>query len=143
MGCRHLSRLLLLLVLLTCQVRLAKTLNVDEDGDEDGDGGPTAYDQLGSWIDDQIKEKGGLAKVDDIAIYQKAKELGIESKHKTLTVLAQTIFDANITKKKQIEAHKGMLKKVCAAVFSLSDPLLITTADDYFREARESIPRRH
>ena len=83
-----------------------------EDGDEDGeaDGSHNAYDQLGSWIDDEAKAKGGVAEVTDVDIYVKAKELGIESKHKTLAVLAQTIFDEDIVK--QIPDRAGMLKKV-------------------------------
>ncbi|EER45796.1 eukaryotic translation initiation factor 5 [Histoplasma capsulatum H143] len=39
-----------------------------------------------------------------------AKELGIESKHKTLAVLAQTMFDDKIVK--QIPSRAGMLKKM-------------------------------
>lgn len=84
-----------------------------EDGDEDGDGenGHNAYDQLGSWIDDEAKTtKGGVGALSDVDIYVKAKELGIETKHKTLTVLAQTIFDENIVK--QIPARAPMLKKM-------------------------------
>ncbi|KAL6247582.1 eukaryotic translation initiation factor 5 [Rhinocladiella similis] len=77
----------------------------DEDGEETG---TSVYDQLGTWIIDETKAKGSVSAVDDVDIYKKAKELGIESKHKTLTVLAQTIFDENIIK--QIPARAGMLK---------------------------------
>ena len=87
------------------------------DDDEEG-GGNSAYDQLGSWVMDTAKEKGGVHELQDIDIYLKAKELGIESKHKTLNVLAQTIFDDNITK--QIPNRTAMLKKV-------SLPLWLTT----------------
>lgn len=88
---------------------LKQTL-VLEDGDGEGeDGGKSAYDDLGDWIDAQAKELGGIAKVDDVAIYKKAKELGIEGKHRTPTVLALSVFDENITK--QIPARAGMLKK--------------------------------
>ncbi|KAK4169469.1 putative eukaryotic translation initiation factor 5 protein [Cladorrhinum sp. PSN259] len=83
-------------------------LNVDED-DEEG-GGNSVYNTLGSWIDEEAKAKGGVSNVDDIQIYVKAKELGIESKHKTLTVLAQTIFDENIVA--QISKHAPMLKQI-------------------------------
>ncbi|EOD51549.1 Translation initiation factor IF2/IF5 [Neofusicoccum parvum] len=78
--------------------------------DEEGADGPNAYDQLGSWIQETAKAKGGVSKVEDVEIYLKAKEFGIESKHRTLTVLAQTIFDDNIVK--QIDARAGMLKKM-------------------------------
>ncbi|OJJ50566.1 hypothetical protein ASPZODRAFT_208942 [Penicilliopsis zonata CBS 506.65] len=82
-----------------------------EDADEDGEpDGPSSYDQLGSWIISAAAEKGGVAKISDVDIYMKAKEFGIESKHKTLAVLAQTIFDEKIVK--QIEARAPLLKKM-------------------------------
>lgn len=87
---------------------LKRTTLVDED-DEDG-GADNPYSQLGSWIEETAKENGGVSKVSDVDIYMKAKELHIESKHRTLAVLAQTIFDDNIIK--QIEPRAGMLKKM-------------------------------
>ncbi|EKG10915.1 Translation initiation factor IF2/IF5 [Macrophomina phaseolina MS6] len=78
--------------------------------DDEGADGPNAYDQLGSWIQETAKSKGGVSKVEDVEIYLKAKEFGIETKHRTLTVLAQTIFDDNMVK--QIDARAGMLKKM-------------------------------
>lgn len=87
---------------------LKRSLAIEED-DED-DSGPSVYDQLGSWIDEQTKEQGGVANIDDVEIYKKAVELGIETKHRTLTVLAQTIFDENIVK--QIEKRAAMLRKM-------------------------------
>ena len=88
-------------------------LTLDED--EDGDGGANnAYDQLGEWIGEEAKAKSGVDNVDAVDIYVKAKELGIESKHKTLTVLAQTIFDENIVA--QITKRAGMLKKVRCSI---------------------------
>lgn len=86
---------------------LKRTTLVDED-DEDGEGNP--YDQLGKWIEATAAEKGGVAKVDDVEIYLKAKELHIETKHRTLAVLAQTIFDDNMLK--QIEGRAAMLKRM-------------------------------
>ena len=87
---------------------------VVEDGDEEGDGegnGNSAYDQLGSWIISSAEGKaGGVVELGDVEIYVKAKDLGIETKHKTLTVLAQTIFDDDIVK--QIPKRGAMLKKV-------------------------------
>ncbi|RAH41695.1 translation initiation factor eIF5 [Aspergillus brunneoviolaceus CBS 621.78] len=88
---------------------LKRTL-VLEDADEDGADGPSAYDELGSWIIDAAAQKGGVTGVSDVDIYMKAKEYGIESKHKTLAVLAQTIFDDKIVK--QIPARAGLLKKM-------------------------------
>jgi translation initiation factor 5 len=91
---------------------LKRSLAFDDDDDGiEAEGGTNSYDQLGSWIDEEAKAKGGVAKVNDVDIYVKAKELGIETKHKTLTVLAQTIFDENIVE--QIPLRAGMLKKVC------------------------------
>lgn len=81
-----------------------------EDDDEEG-GGNSVYDTLGSWVQEESKAKGGVSKVDDVEIYLKAKELGIETKHKTLSVLVQTIFDENVIT--QIPARVGMMKNVC------------------------------
>ncbi|KAI9803282.1 MAG: hypothetical protein M1825_002073 [Sarcosagium campestre] len=92
---------------------LKRSLVVGDDDDEDGegDGGDSAYDQLGSWIINAAEENpGGVGEVKDVDIYVKAKELGIETKHRTLTVLAQTVFDKNIVK--QIPARASMLKKM-------------------------------
>jgi translation initiation factor 5 len=82
-----------------------------DDDDEDGEGGGNStYDQLGNWITSEAEEKGGVNNVDDVAIYLKAKELGIETKHRTLLVLVQTIFDDNIVK--QVPKRASMLKNV-------------------------------
>ncbi|KAL2834180.1 translation initiation factor eIF5 [Aspergillus cavernicola] len=81
-----------------------------EEGDDEGADGPSAYDELGSWIISAAKANGGVTKVEDVDIYLKAKEYGIESKHKTLAVLAQTIFDDQIAK--QIEGRAPLLKKM-------------------------------
>ena len=93
---------------------LKKSLNIngkDADDDEEDEGQENPYEQLGVWIETEAKEKGGVTKVDDVAVYKKAQELGIEKKHKTLTVLAQSLFDDAIVK--QIDARAAMLKKVC------------------------------
>ena len=78
--------------------------------DDDEEGGNSSYDQLGSWIISEAAEKGGVDELDDVEIYLKAKELGIEAKHRTLLVLMQTIFTDDIAK--QISKRAGMLKKV-------------------------------
>ena len=88
---------------------LKRSLAFDDD-DEGEENGTNPYDQLGTWILDEAKAKGGISKVDDVDIYKKAKELGIETKHKTLTVLAQTIFDDDIVK--QIPTRASMLQKM-------------------------------
>lgn len=89
---------------------LKRTLIIEGGEEDDEEGGATIYDQLGSWIIKEAEDSGGVAKVSDIEIYKKAKELGIENKHKTLTVLAQTIFDDKIVK--QIPTRASMLKKL-------------------------------
>ncbi|KAI4108256.1 MAG: hypothetical protein L6R37_001129 [Teloschistes peruensis] len=82
----------------------------DEDGEGEG-GGHSAYDELGTWVMDAAKSKtGGVGELEDVEIYKKAKELGIENKHKTLTVLAQTIFDKHMVE--QIPKRASMLKKM-------------------------------
>ncbi|EZF16295.1 hypothetical protein H112_05738 [Trichophyton rubrum D6] len=88
----------------------------DADGDDDGENAvASSYDQFGSWIIEEAKKSDkGAAGVSDVDIYMKAKEFGIESKHKTLSVLAQTLFDDNIVK--QIPARAGLLKKVSSPV---------------------------
>lgn len=79
------------------------------DGD-DGEGGSSVYDEFGKWILDTAAEKGSVDKVDSVEVYLKAKELGIETSHRTLTVLAQTLFDDKIVK--QIDGRAAMLKKM-------------------------------
>jgi translation initiation factor 5 len=89
---------------------LKRSLAFDDDEEGEENGGISAYEQLGTWILDQVKEKGSVNKVDDVDIYKKAHELGVESKYKTLTVLAQTIFDDDIVK--EIPVRAGMLQKM-------------------------------
>ncbi len=92
---------------LPSDVKRSLALDDDEEGEENG---VNPYEQLGTWILDEAKAKGSVSKVEDVDIYKKAKELGIETKHKTLTVLAQTIFDDDIVK--QIPARASMLQKM-------------------------------
>ena len=78
--------------------------------DEDGEGGNTVYDDLGNWILEQAGTKGSIDNVDSIDIYVKAKDLGVEGKPRTVQVLVQTLFDANICA--QIPKRASMLKQV-------------------------------
>jgi translation initiation factor 5 len=87
-----------------------RSLILDDVEEDEESGGSNAYDQLGTWIIEEAKAKAHVGKVEDIEIYKKAKELGIETKHKTLTVLAQTIFSEDIVK--QIPKRAAMLKKM-------------------------------
>ncbi|KAL2752780.1 hypothetical protein ACRALDRAFT_1072619 [Sodiomyces alcalophilus JCM 7366] len=84
-------------------------LNMGDDEDEEGDSGPTVYDELGNWIQEQAQEKGSVDEVDSIDIFVKAKELGIEGKHRAVIVLVLTIFDENICA--QIPKRSGMMKQ--------------------------------
>lgn len=86
---------------------LKRALVIEDD--EDGEGG-SSYDVFGKWIIDTAAEKGGVDKLDNVDIYIKAKELGIESKHRTLTVIPQTLFTDKIVK--QIDGRAPMLKKM-------------------------------
>ncbi|KAI6247145.1 putative eukaryotic translation initiation factor 5 [Erysiphe necator] len=83
--------------------------NVNDD-DEDEAAGNSCYDLLGDWITKETEKKGGVSNVQDVDIYLKAKELGIQNKHRTLVVLVQTIFDDNIVK--QIPNRAAMLKNM-------------------------------
>lgn len=131
---------------LTDDLKRSLVLNGDED-DEDGEGegsGNSAYDQLGSWIISAAQEKsGGVGEVSDVDIYVKAKDLGIETKHKTLSVLAQAMFDENIVK--QIPARASMLKKVRPTAFPNSSYrwLIMDSPDDRLGKARKGLSRRH
>lgn len=98
-------------------------LNIGDDEDEDGDGGGnTVYDDLGEWILAQAQEKSGVDNVESIDVYVKAKELGIEGKHRTASVLVQTLFDKNIVA--QISKRAAMLKEVRFSIYSLPCPSL-------------------
>lgn len=86
-------------------------LTIGDEDDEDGEaGGNTVYDELGNWIQEQAGAAGNIDKVDSINVYVKAKELGIESKHRTILVLVQTLFDHRIAA--QISKRASMLKQV-------------------------------
>lgn len=67
--------------------------NLGGGGDDDGsdEGADSPYGALGTWIGTEKKN------VDDprafcVAIYKKATDLGIEKRHKTVTVVAESIF---------------------------------------------------
>lgn len=91
---------------------LKQKLVLGEDDDEEG--GNSNYDVLADWIQSEAEEKGSIDKVEDVQVYLKAKELGIESKHRTITVLMQTLFTDDITK--QIPKRAAMLKNVSCAI---------------------------
>lgn len=83
------------------QKELERSLAVlDVNDEEEEDEG--AYNELGEWIS---KEEPS-----DVEIYKKAVDLGIADKHRTVQVLAQTIFTENIVK--EIPEHSGLLGKL-------------------------------
>lgn len=120
---------------------LKQKLVIGDDDEEEG--GDSTYDQLGAWIQSQAEEKGSATKVDDVEIYVKAKELGIESKHRTLLVLAQTLFDDSIAT--QIPKRAGLLKTVRFALIhtNLQNQILTCRTAHHFRPPREGLPGRH
>ncbi|PPQ69185.1 hypothetical protein CVT25_006963 [Psilocybe cyanescens] len=63
----------------------------DEEGSDDDANSP--YAVLGRWIEENNDDD---AKARSIAIFKKAEELGIEKKHKSVTIVVQTLFTANI-----------------------------------------------
>jgi translation initiation factor 5 len=87
-------------------------LNIDDDGEGSG---RTVYDDLGEWVQSEAISKGSVDNVDSIGVYVKAKELGIEGKHRTIEVLTQTLFDKNICA--QIPKRASMIKQVCIFLF--------------------------
>jgi translation initiation factor 5 len=96
------------------KVSLGSPNGEDDDDDDDpfANGGDNPYDQLGGWIQDQQKENGEVP--NDVEIYKKAMELGVESKSKTLTVLVQCVFTENICKeipKRAALFHKAPVPK--------------------------------
>jgi translation initiation factor 5 len=86
---------------------LKRAVVLDE---EEVEGEGSIYDEFGSWIIETAKERGDVNKIQDVEIYKKAQALGIEQKHRTLTVLAQTLFTENIIK--EIGPRGPMLKKM-------------------------------
>ncbi|KAI9893450.1 MAG: hypothetical protein M1814_006747 [Vezdaea aestivalis] len=95
---------------LPSDLQRALVVGDDDDDEEGGDGATSSYDVLGTWITETAKEKNSVDAVDDVDIYIKAKDLGIETKRHTLEVLARTIFDENIVK--QVPKRSGLLKKM-------------------------------
>ena len=77
----------------------------DDDGSDDDANSP--YAVLGRWIEENPDED---TKARSLAIYKKAQDLGIEKKHKTVTVLVQALFTANIVA--EVESYGALLTKV-------------------------------
>lgn len=87
----------------------------EEDEEDEDANGENPYHKLGAWIEEEKKSK---REVDDVEVYKKCVELGIEKRHKTLQVLAQTLFDTSIIK--QVPKRASLLKKVCTLARAIS-----------------------
>ncbi|KDR76014.1 hypothetical protein GALMADRAFT_279303 [Galerina marginata CBS 339.88] len=83
----------------------AAVLGGDDDGSDDDANSPFA--QLGRWIQENPDDD---AKARSLAIYKKAEELGIDKKHKTVTILVQTLFTANIAA--EVEKYGALFTKM-------------------------------
>ncbi|KAF8896436.1 domain found in IF2B/IF5-domain-containing protein [Infundibulicybe gibba] len=69
----------------------AANLGDDDGSDEDAN---SPYSVLGKWVEENRETDDPKAHA--IAIYKKAEELAIDKKHKTVLVLAQALFTANV-----------------------------------------------
>ena len=98
-----------------------------DEEEEEEEAGDNPYEKLGTWIEEKKKSSGS---VDDVEIYKKCVELGIEKKHKTLQVLAQTLFDETIVK--QIPNRAQFLRRVCVTILLLIRLKLIHYAAYHF-----------
>lgn len=78
----------------------------DDEADDDEDVN-SPYSILGTWIQ-ECKEEDPKSR--SIAIYKKAEELGIEKKHRVVTVLIQAVFTDNIVN--EIEKYAALFAKV-------------------------------
>ena len=99
------------------KVALAGPAGDDDEEEEDtfANGSDNPYDQLGTWIQNEQKENNKTP--GDVEIYKKAKELGIEAKSKTLTVLVQCVFTENICK--EISQRAALFRKACTLLETL------------------------
>jgi translation initiation factor 5 len=94
----------------------AAALAGDDDGSDEDVNSP--YAQLGRWIEEN-REMDGDPKAYAVAIYKKAEELGIEKKHRTLPVLVQALFTADIVA--EIPKYGALLIKVSSNVITCGD----------------------
>ncbi|KAJ3976122.1 domain found in IF2B/IF5-domain-containing protein [Lentinula raphanica] len=62
----------------------------DDEGSDDDANSP--YSQLGKWVEENKVSLDQDTKSFLVAVYKKAEDLGIEKKHKSVTVLAQALF---------------------------------------------------
>jgi len=80
-------------------------LSLGDDDDEENPGGP--YALFSDWI------LSNRETVSDPEILVKAKELGIEKKHKTVQILAQNLFTENAVK--EVSKHHALFAKMVSS----------------------------
>lgn len=76
----------------------------DDGSEEDAD---SPYSQFGHWVEENREDED----IGSVQIYQKAEDLGVEKKHKTLLVLVQALFTKDVVQ--EITTYKSLLAKVC------------------------------
>jgi len=81
----------------------------DDEGSDDDANSP--YSQLGRWIEENVGTED--SKTFSINIYKKAEELGIEKKHKAVSVIVQALFTENIVT--EIPQYVALLAKLCTS----------------------------
>src|ERR1700722_1916583 len=87
--------------------KLATTaIGGDDDGSDDDANSP--YAQLGRWIEENKETDDTSAFA--VQIYKKAQDLGIEKKHKTVLVLVEGLFTADVVA--EISQYSALLTKV-------------------------------
>ncbi|KAK8915468.1 Eukaryotic translation initiation factor 5 [Metarhizium anisopliae] len=84
-------------------------------GDEGSENGSNENEENGDAVSDHEFNKLQAEAIEDAAVKVKddewaAKEMGIENKHRTVLVLAQTVFDKDVCV--QIPKRAGMLKQI-------------------------------
>lgn len=75
-------------------------LKIDDD-EESSDN--AKYEQFGEWVSNDEEKT-------DVEVFKKAVDLGIAKKHRTVQVLAQTLFTEDIVD--EISEHEGLLSKL-------------------------------
>jgi translation initiation factor 5 len=80
--------------------------NLTLEAEDDEEGGESSYDSFGTWILEEGEKEGGVSELNNAAIGKKAQEFGIEKKHKTMTVLAQTLFTKDVASPKNDEIEE-------------------------------------
>jgi translation initiation factor 5 len=113
----------------------AAVLAGDDEGSDDDVNSP--YAQFGRWIEENRNTDDATNNA--VRIYKKAQEFGIEKKHKTVLVLVQTLFTADVVA--EITKYTPLLIKVSNDLLSgLHKSLSLCNCSRWSR--RRSIKRR-